>query len=263
MAIRAGLSIIVATWICGCSPAETAPRSPATPVRVFSKASINEEVDRHREAFLACYESLLNQDPRAEGNISVDLFIGEDGRVFGAAFSDGNLREPVMVECVLKACRQLQLPPPVTGKMQLHYTMHFDTTVWQAHARWPTPKPPACRSDALVREAVRTRIDDFVDCANLARAHLGGASAQVVVQFTIEPSGAVSRAIAVRSTTSDPEIIECVVAPFWRLQLGECDDHPLNEPMSVTLNPAKSCAAPDFPCVEINKWPAEPAPSRL
>ena len=61
-----------------------------------------------------CYEHQLKQNHTLQGNVSLTLRIGPDGRVSGARVG-GSLQDPAVFSCVRNLAQSWQFPQPSGG----------------------------------------------------------------------------------------------------------------------------------------------------
>jgi len=75
--------------------------------------------------FRLCYESGLRNCPNLAGRVAVRFVIGRDGLVRSARDAGSDVPDKRIVDCVVRAVRQLKFPAPEGGPVTVVYPIMF------------------------------------------------------------------------------------------------------------------------------------------
>lgn len=98
------------------------PRHPGSEISSsLAPAVIRRVVRRHSNEVRSCYAQGLAQDPRLSGRVTVRFVIGSEGRVIGVTVVEDTLPSPSVGECIARAVRRWEFPPPEGGVVTVTY----------------------------------------------------------------------------------------------------------------------------------------------
>jgi hypothetical protein len=101
---------------------------PAAATGRLSPELIARVVRQNFSHMRACYERGLKKNPKLEGKVTVRFVIAGDGTVSVAGSKETDLPDPEVVECVVRATKDLVFPRPEGGPVEVKYPIVFNAS---------------------------------------------------------------------------------------------------------------------------------------
>ncbi len=91
-----------------------------------TEGHIMSALEAKKDAFKACYETALEKDREAKGNVGLLLDINEEpGEVTSSSVEETTITDADMPQCVADAASDISLPEPPGVPVEGHYTVEF------------------------------------------------------------------------------------------------------------------------------------------
>jgi hypothetical protein len=153
--------------------------------------------------------------------VKFKLTVGPEGSARGIRKAGAEIDDALVVSCVLKAARNLTLPPPERGTPEV--TLEVSLWPGDAPVRSGGPAPAEARAtsppDALVA-ALRSRWPQVRACYAEGLRRNPDLWGRLAMRFRITQAGQITEAAEVESHFPDRDVTECVLEAYERAGLS-------------------------------------------
>jgi len=187
--------------------------------------SIRSTVREHSREIAACYDSLLEQTPDAQGSVVASFAIDPSGAVSQVSIASDDLASPDLEACMVSAIESWLFAPVESSEP---VTVNYPFTL--RHEADQAPQ----RTDRLDRNAIREVFSgastDFQRCYEAGLLEDPTLEGQVTAHLTIAEDGTVSELSLESSTLASDSVNACLEARLGTLSF------PAHSEGEVTVN---------------------------